>query len=53
MVHVMVVGRLRLRESRGGERHPDKERPHGAPPSSGRTVTTRIIPACMWSSRWQ
>src|SRR3546814_3379028 len=44
-----------LRQGGRGDRRDEDahERLHAASPSSGRTVTTRNIPACMWSSRWQ
>ena len=41
-----------LRERRRGERgrrgKGDEEPHHAAAPSIGRTVTIRIMPACMW-----
>jgi hypothetical protein len=38
---------------RGAERQEEGQPLHAAAPSIGRTVTTRIMPACMWSIRWQ
>ena len=54
--HSGHVVSLVLRHCRGGERRRQQHREqalHAASPSIGRTVTTRIIPACMWSSMWQ
>ena len=36
------------RERQCSRRDQQQGAPHDWPPSSGRTVTTRIIPACMW-----
>jgi hypothetical protein len=50
---VMLMMPCMLREGRRGQRRRAGER-QGQPdhaavgPSSGRTVTTRIMPACMW-----
>ena len=46
----LALGKRRCGYAGQQEREDDL---HAASPSSGRTVTTRIIPACMCISRWQ
>lgn len=50
-----VSGMLRGEGGSGeaGSQEKGEQAPHALPPSNGRTVTTRIMPACMWKSRWQ
>lgn len=53
MVHVgimpIVPGVLgQCRDGGGAGEQGEEQAVHQASPSSGRTVTTRIIPACMW-----
>jgi hypothetical protein len=48
----MGIG-LRQRRHGNGREEGEKHGPHASSPSSGRTVTTLNIPACMWNSRWQ
>ncbi len=55
---VLVMGVRVLGEGGGGDQRQrrggrDQQMLHWAFPSSGRTVTTRNIPACMCSSMWQ
>ena len=51
-----MIWRLRQRGAGEGDeerRQSGGEHPHDATPSSGRTVTTLNMPACMCMSRWQ
>lgn len=40
-----MLGKRRRRDAAGEE---NQQPSHAGSPSSGRTVTTRIMPACMW-----
>jgi hypothetical protein len=51
MFMMFVLSDCRRRQR--GRRKQESEPLHVGSPSSGRTVTTRIMPACMWNSRWQ
>ncbi|GEM_PF-1654747 len=46
---MIVLGQRRCRDKSGEQEAAGVL--HAASPSSGRTVTTRNMPACMWSSR--
>lgn len=46
-----VIHRLGQPRTGAGEKRKDDKRLHAAPPSTGRTWTTRIIPIAMWRNR--
>jgi hypothetical protein len=50
--HLMACMRIHLlgpcRRSQCGRREQDERAGHACSPAKGRTLTTRIIPACMW-----
>jgi hypothetical protein len=45
---MLVALMLREGGSRARRQQSEQNASHAAAPSSGRTVTTRIMPACMW-----
>ena len=53
VMRVGILGSLADLGEGGGEDGGGGEGDHAASPSSGRTVTTLNIPACMCSSMWQ